>query len=162
MVQISLETYEQTERRLLMVLAQSDFRIYDSFEEFPLADFSVKINQNALAIVRDNEVWSQLICSSDVSKELFKVFSFHFDRCADNSGFVGWLASHLKAKLGTGVFVTCGQNSNRGGIFDYWGCPIQLAEEVTKEIQELIDLGEEMLIKQSSKVSVSKNSNLEM
>lgn len=153
MVQISHETYEQTEQRLLTVLAQSDFKIYAgsySFEEFPLADFHVKVSQDALAIVRDDKVWSQLIYSDDASKELFKVFSFHFDECSDNSGFVGWLASHLKVKLGTGVFVTCGQNSDRGGIFDYWGCPLELAKEVIKEIQELIELGEKMLIKQSS------------
>jgi hypothetical protein len=66
---------------------------------------AIKAKQDALAIVRDNEVWSQLIYSGDASKELFKFFSFHFDGCSDNNGFVGWLASHLKAKLGTGVFV---------------------------------------------------------
>ena len=152
MVQISRETPEQTEQRLLKVLAQSHFQIYEgsyAFEEFPLADFTVKANQDALAIIRDNEGWSQLVYSVDSSKELFKIFSFHFDGCSDNSGFVGWLASHLKAKLGTGVFVTCGQNLNRGGIFDYWGCPIELAKEVIKEIQELIDLGEKTATKQS-------------
>lgn len=146
MVQISRETPEQTEQRLLKVLAQSDFKIYEgtySFEEFLLADFAIKVNQEALAIVRDREVWSQLVRSGNSSRELFKVFSFHFDECPDNSGFVGWLASHLKAKLGTGVFVICGQNLNRGGIFDYWGCPIELAQEVVEEIHELISLGEE-------------------
>lgn len=56
----------------------------------------------------------------------------------DNSGFVGWLASHLKQKLGTGVFVTCGQNSNRGGIFDYWGCPAELGPSAIEEVKKLI------------------------
>jgi hypothetical protein len=57
--------------------------------------------------------------------------------------------NNIKAKLGTGVFVTCGQNINRGGIFDYWGCPIELAKEVIEEIQELISLGEKMVTNQS-------------
>ena len=65
------------------------------------------------------------------------IFSFHFDGCTDNSGFVGWLASHLKTKLGTGLFVTCGQNTKRGGIFDYWGCPSELEDKVLQEVRLL-------------------------
>ena len=63
----------------------------------------------------------------------------HFDPALDNSGFVGWLASHLKAVLGTGVFVVCGQNGARGGIFDYWGCPIRVADAVFGEVRALND-----------------------
>jgi hypothetical protein len=55
--------------------------------------------------------------------------------------FVGWLANHLKDKFGTGVFVTCGQNSSRNGIFDYWGCPINLKEQIIQEIKKLIETG---------------------
>ncbi|MHC4060704.1 MAG: DUF6196 family protein [Planctomycetota bacterium] len=145
MVQISHETPEEAEARLLRVIAEADFTVYNgtfAFEEFPLADFASGARGDALALVRDTEIWSQLVSCDDKSKELFTVFSFHFDDCSDNSGFVGWLASHLKQRLGTGVFVTCGQNSNRGGIFDYWGCP---AEHGTKVIEEI-----RFLIKQSS------------
>ena len=99
MVEISQETSEQTENRLLNVIAQSEF----------------------------------------------KIFSFHFKDCADNSGFVGWLASHLKTELGTGVFVTCGQNIKRGGIYDYWGCPIEISEDVVSEIKKLISQGKKRL-----------------
>jgi Family of unknown function (DUF6196) len=141
MVQVSHETPEEVDVRLRRVIADADFKIYKgtfAFEEFPLADFP-KAKEDALALVRDNEVWSQLVPSNDKSQELFSIFSFHFDGCADNSGFVGWLASHLKMKLGTGVFVTCGQNSRRGGIFDYWGCPSELEETVLEEIRLLRD-----------------------
>ncbi len=48
-----------------------------------------------------------------------------------NSGFVGWLACWLKRELGTGVVVVCGQNSRRGGVYDYWGCPAHLCEQAT-------------------------------
>lgn len=60
-------------------------------------------------------------------------------------GFVGWLASHLKQRLGTGVFVVCGQNSTRGGIFDYWGSPYELGCDFVKEVEYLMDKGKQLL-----------------
>ncbi len=145
MVYISIETEQQTDKRLRRVIANADFKIYDgtyAFEEFPLSDFNYRANPEALALVRDSEVWSQLVSSNDASEERFILFSFHFDDADDNSGFVGWLASHLKRELGTGVFVTCGQNSNRGGIFDYWGCPVKLGVKAIQIINELINTNE--------------------
>ena len=139
MVQISHETLEEADARLRRVIALTDFKTYEdafAFEEFPREDFT-KARKDTLALVRDDEVWSQLVPSSDKSKELFSVFSFHFDGCSDNSGFVGWLANHLKMQLGTGVFVTCGQNSRRGGIFDYWGCPVELEQKAIEEVRLL-------------------------
>jgi hypothetical protein len=69
--------------------------------------------------------------------ERFGVFSFHFPAGVDNSGFVGWLATHLKRRLGTGVFVVCGSNRARGGIYDHWGCPHALLPQVVAVIDEL-------------------------
>ena len=137
---ISEETPEQTATRLLDVIAKSEFEVFEGtyvFEEFPLDDFGTSASRDALALVRDSEVWSQLVPSTDTRKELFGVFGFHFESGADNSGFVGWLATHLKRELGTGLFVVCGQNSQRGGIFDYWGCPAELRGNVLKEITKL-------------------------
>jgi len=142
---ISHETTEQTEQRLLQVIAQADFKVYEPafiFEEFPLAEFHSKVQSESLALVRDEQVWSQLIRAEESSAgELFKIFSFHFTENLDNSGFVGWLATHLKQKIGTGVFVVCGQNSERGGIFDYWGCPLEVTENVLQEVNSLIEKG---------------------
>lgn len=137
---ISQETPEQTEKRLKEVIRQADLKIYDGpyfFEEFPLDKYT--FDHNALAIVRDEEVWSQLVEASDEHKhkELFKVFSFHFVDGADNSGFVGWLASIIKSRVGSGVFVVCGQNTNKGGIFDYWGCPYGIRSQVIDVINDL-------------------------
>ena len=149
MVDISYETVVQTEVRLLKVIVKSEFKIFAgsyAFKEFPLDDFSNLARQDALALVRDNEVWSQLVPCVDSNQELFKIFSFHFENCGDNSGFVGWLASHLKTELGTGVFVTCGQNLKRGGIYDYWGCPIEISEDVVSEIERLISKGKKLLL----------------
>jgi len=137
---ISQETAEETHSRLCKVIANSEFTIYEGtfiFEEFPLSEFGIKANPESLALVRDSETWSQLVSSADISKELFTIFSFHFKENEDNSGFVGWLASYLKQKLGTGVFVTCGHNSSKGGIFDYWGCPAELGSKVVSEVKLL-------------------------
>ncbi len=75
--------------------------------------------------------------SSKPEHEKFVVFSFHFTAGLDNSGFVGWLASHLKTAIGTGVLVVCGQNTQRGGVFDYWGAPLSVADQVIAELRSL-------------------------
>jgi len=138
---ISKETGEQIQLRLLKVLAQAEIKIYEEdylFEEFSREDFTLKARSEALALVRDGEVWSQLVPSEHLTKERFKIIRFYFKEALDNSGFIGWLASHLKLKIGTGVFVICGQNRGHGGIYDYWGYPLDAAESVIEEIQNLV------------------------
>ncbi|HVH30907.1 MAG TPA: DUF6196 family protein, partial [bacterium] len=62
----------------------------------------------------------------------------------DASGFVAWLATHLKRTVGTGVIVICGRDQ-RGevlhpasqGVFDYWACPAQFGDRVMAEIASL-------------------------
>jgi Family of unknown function (DUF6196) len=142
MVDISHETPEQTNARLERVIRQSRLAVYDApyaFEEFPLDQLRERLRPQALALVRDDAVWSQLVESNDPASERFGLWRFHFPVGADNSGFVGWLASRLKAKFGTGVFVVCGQNSRDGGIFDYWGCPWSLRGDVIGDIRSLVD-----------------------
>lgn len=135
---ISTETPEQTEARLKEVIKSAELKVFQEpyfFYEMPISKF--EFNKHALAIVRDQEVWSFLLPSVSSESENFKIFSFHFKDGLDNSGFVGWLASKIKRELGTGVFVVCGQNTNRGGIFDYWGCPISISNKVLRLVQEL-------------------------
>ena len=142
MVNISNEKAAATERRLLHVITQARVRFFPgtyAFLEFPLSSFPGAAHPDALALVRDDKVWSQLVPCEDVGQELFGVFRFHFSEGADNSGFVGWLAMRLKQRFGTGVFVTCGQNREEGGIFDYWGVPASLASDVFADIQALVD-----------------------
>ncbi|MBC2657012.1 hypothetical protein H7A76_16360 [Pseudomonas sp. MSSRFD41] len=142
MVNISHEAARDTERRLLHVITEAHVRFFPgtyAFLEFPLSSFPGAVHPDALALVRDDKVWSQLVPCADFEQELFTVFRFHFPEGADNSGFVGWLAMHLKQKFGTGVFVTCGQNRDEGGIFDYWGVPASLGSDVFAEIQALVE-----------------------
>ncbi|MFC6880633.1 MULTISPECIES: DUF6196 family protein [Actinomadura] len=140
MVNVSVETAEETEQRLRRVIAQAELVVHDGvwcFEESP-ADRPPALTHETLAVVRDQESWSRLVpFSQQGDVERFGIFSFHFAGQADNSGFVGWLATRLKAELGTGVFVVCGSNRARGGIYDYWGCPIDLLDQATAVVEAL-------------------------
>lgn len=137
---VSQERHDQVHARLSRVLAESEFTVYEhayAFVEAGVSSFPEELVPAALAFVRDEDVWSALVPSSSSDQEQFVVFGFHFTPGLDNSGFVGWLASHLKARLGTGVFVVCGQNSSRGGIFDYWGAPLSVSDRVIAEVHRL-------------------------
>ncbi len=141
---ISHETPQQTDARLQRVLAEAELVLFPhayAFVEMAASRFPVELVSDALAFVRDENVWSALVPATSPDQEPFAVFSFHFTPGLDNSGFVGWLASHLKSTLGTGVMVVCGQNSNRGGIFDYWGAPFSVANQVVTEIHRLRSIG---------------------
>lgn len=143
MVSVSAETAERTEERLRRVIARAELVVHDGvwyFEESP-ADRPPALTDATLAVVRDQESWSRLVplTHGDESVERFGVFSFHFPEDMDNSGFVGWLATRLKAELGTGVFVVCGSNRARGGIYDYWGCPVHLLDEALAVVARLAD-----------------------
>ncbi|WP_433795789.1 DUF6196 family protein [Actinoplanes sp. CA-252034] len=136
---ISRESPEETGQRLRAVVAAARLHILDgewSFFEAPLSE-PPALTADLLAVVRDDDRWSWLAPAGATGGERFAVFSFHFPPEMDNSGFVGWLATELKRRLGTGVFVICGQNSDRGGIYDYWGCPAQLRAEATEVLGDL-------------------------
>ena len=141
-VNISTESPEQTDRRLRAVIAAAELVTLEgewAFQEAPL-DQPPALSQHLLAVVRDEDSWSWLAPTvSAGAEERFALFSFHFPAGVDNSGFVGWLATELKQALGTGVFVVCGQNSRRGGIYDYWGCPASLRDAAEQLIRHLRD-----------------------
>lgn len=142
MVDISHETPEETEVRLENVIRAAELKVYElsyAFAEFALDKFPVAVDPEAIALIRDDETWSQLVPHRSGAAEPFTIFRFHFPAALDNSGFVGWLATHLKRRLGTGILVVCGHNSTKGGIFDYWGCPVSIREGVLAEIRKLID-----------------------
>jgi hypothetical protein len=137
---VSQQTPEQIEARLRRVIAGAELTWHEgqfAFYEFPVKDFPAKEVRNGLAFVRDEEVWSVLKAAGPDAAEPFGLFSFHFREGLDNSGFVGWLASALKHDLGTGVFVVCGQNSRRGGIFDYWGVPMAMRSAAVEVLNQL-------------------------
>lgn len=145
MVSVSVETPEQTERRLRRVIAAADLTVHDgswSFHESPI-DRPPALTAETLAVVRDEDSWSRLAPATPAGgqAERFGLWSFHFPAGLDNSGFVGWLATHLKTRLGTGVFVVCGSNRHRGGIYDYWGAPHHLLDQALEAIDDLRTTG---------------------
>lgn len=139
-VDISLETEAATDARLRSVMQQIHLKVLPcpyAFRDFSLAAFPASAVAGALAFVRDDSTWSQLVESDETDAEVFTVFRIHFPAGVDNSGFVGWLATLLKKQFGTGVFVTCGHNSSQGGIYDYWGVPISLGSQVVDAVRKL-------------------------
>lgn len=139
---VTPETPQQTDARLRSVLRRARIEHLPGqhiFQEFPIADFPSHLAGTALAFVRDHQVWSGLVPASEQIRpdDCFRVICVHFAPELPNSGFVGWLASELKRQLGTGVFVVCGQNSADGGIFDYWGLPLDVADEAIAVIDAL-------------------------
>jgi hypothetical protein len=123
---ISLETPEQTDKRLIGVIAKSECRFYEdsyAFEEFPLLEYQTSLRSDALALIRDDQVWCQLAPSMETGRELYGLFRVHFPLGLDNSGFVGWLASRLKAKYGTGVFVIAAKILAEAGFLIIGGAP---------------------------------------
>ncbi len=133
---ISHESTQQTQARLKRVLALAECRTFAApyaFVETPADAFPEPLTSTALGFVRDDDVWGALVPSDDANAERFFVFSFHFAG-RDNSGFVGWLATLLKQRLGSGVFVMCGSNAGRGGIFDHWGAPLALRDAAIAEL----------------------------
>lgn len=141
MVGVSRETPTQTRARLRTVIAGAEMTVFDGawcFDESPL-DEPPRLGLEVRAVIRDDECWSTIVPDdgSDWSRERFGLLSFHFPPSLDNSGFVGWLAGELKARLGTGIFVVCGSNREHGGIYDYWGCPVELLGDVVAVVQRL-------------------------
>jgi hypothetical protein len=146
------ETPEQTEHRLLKVIATAGFEVLPglyAFEAMPEGPRQAR--PEALACVRDDEVWSQLAPAAEgTAAPLFKIFTFHFDQRFDATGFVGWLHSRLTRATGTGSIVVCGRDRRgtsdhvRGAIFDYWGCPAERADAAIAETRSLIERGESL------------------
>jgi hypothetical protein len=141
MVSVSRETPTETRARLQTVIASAEVTVFDgawSFVETPL-DEPPRLDAGVRAVVRDDRCWSALIRDDGLhpDRERFGLLCFHFPSGLDNSGFVGWLATELKERLGTGLFVVCGSNSEHGGIYDYWGCPVDLLDDVATVVRQL-------------------------
>jgi hypothetical protein len=130
MVSISHERPVATERRLLEVLRAADVVHLDGNWSF--VRFGNHVPAAAVAAVRDDEGWCALVPGGD-----FALTRTTFSPAIENSGFVGWLATTIKRRLGSGVFVVCGDNPARGGIFDYLGYPVKVADAVRGLIDDL-------------------------
>ena len=139
---VSRETPEETGARLRQVLAAAELEPLPGpwwWNELALSEFPDSIREEAVAAVRDSDRWSQLVPvrEGDTPLERLRVWSFHFPAELDNSGFVGWLAMEIKRATGSGVLVVCGQNSARGGIYDYWAVPEMVGDAALRTVKGL-------------------------
>jgi len=134
-VSISQERRVESERRLRAVLRSAELAHLDGAWCFRRIDGGLP--EHALATVRDADGWCALMPAADDALERFGITLTTFAPEIENSGFVGWLATTIKHRLGSGVFVICGDNPSRGGIFDYLGYPLEIAEAVRALIDEL-------------------------
>lgn len=126
-VTVSFETAAETEARLRRVIRET------SLEWLPGAWRYVEEDpgQEALAMVVADGQQSWLTPSRGADEpERLNVFRARFLPEAENSGFVGWLASKIKSATGSGVVVVCGYDHVKGGVFDYWGVPELISPSV--------------------------------
>jgi hypothetical protein len=138
-VSISRERAVQSERRLRRVLRAAEVVHLDGVWSF--RRFEGEVPAAAVATVQDTDGWSALAPGSAIGAERFALTRITFSAVIETSGFVGWLATTVKRRLGGGVFVVCGDNPARGGIFDYWGYPIEIAGAVREVIDDLREGG---------------------
>jgi hypothetical protein len=135
----------QAELRLRRFIAAAEWRRLEgeyAYEELP-PSIPPALDALTVAAVRDGDRWSRLARlqpESELPLQRWALWSFHFHPGLDGTGFVGWLASQLRTRLGTAVIVVCGSS---GGIFDYWGCPVEGAAAVEAEIRALRAAGAE-------------------
>jgi hypothetical protein len=135
MVSISHERPVESQRRLRSVLRAA--QLVHLPGSWCFQRIGSQLPADALATVRDEDGWCALVPATADAAEQFGVTLTTFAPQIDNSGYVGWLATTIKQRLGSGVFVICGDNPRRGGIFDYLGYPLDIADAVHALIDEL-------------------------
>ncbi|MFC5005476.1 DUF6196 family protein [Dactylosporangium cerinum] len=135
MVSISRERPVESERRLRAVLRAAQLVHLPGAWCFQRIGGDPPVR--ALATAKDVDGWCALVPAAPHVGEQFGVTLTTFPPNVDNSGYVGWLATTIKQRLGSGVFVICGDNPRRGGIFDYLGYPLEVTDAVHNLIDEL-------------------------
>jgi hypothetical protein len=134
MVSVSRERQVETDRRLRAVLRGADLVhldgtwCYERIAGDPPGD--------ALATVRDADGWSALVLARGAGEQ-FGLTLTTFSPEIESSGYMGWIATTIKQRLGSGVLVICGYNPGRGGIFDYLGYPVEVSAPVRALLDEL-------------------------
>ena len=132
MVTMSIETPAQSEARLRRVMRETSIEWLRG--EWHYDERSPRDDALAMVVADGQRSWLNPASPTDET-ERFTVFRARFRPEADNSGFVGWLASRIKSDTGSGVIVVCGYDPDQGGVFDYWGVP----EDVGPAARELVD-----------------------
>jgi hypothetical protein len=140
MVSVSREWPVESERRLRAIATAAEIVHLDGLWCFRRVEGEMPAD--ALAMVRDADGLCAVVPATQATAEPFGVTMTTFAPGVDNSGWIGWLATAIKQQAGSGVFVICGDNPRRGGIFDYLGYPANLVAEIRRVIDEIGGAGE--------------------
>ncbi|RKS10079.1 hypothetical protein DFP74_5831 [Nocardiopsis sp. Huas11] len=135
MVSISRELPTESEARLRRVLRATDIEHLPGHWCFRRLTGAPP--PDALATVRDADGWCALTPAEGEVAEPFGLTLSTFPPGIDNSGYIGWVSTTLKERTGSGVFVVCGDNPRRGGVFDYLGYPAEAADAVRGVLDDL-------------------------
>ena len=139
------ESTEQMHERLSGVMAASRFEaLFQPYAWQQVSKLS-ELPATALAAVRDGSTWYALAAVTTEATGGYRIMVFHFAEGSNASGFVAWLAGIIKKEVGTGVMVVCGFDARATpalwqtslGLFDYWGCPWGLGDEVIALVERL-------------------------
>jgi hypothetical protein len=135
-VTISREATAETEARLRRLFRDCSAEWLPGLWSFIEGEQALR-RDGSIAVVRDGAQASALVPATDDGGQ-FAVFRVVLPRDADDSGFVGWLCSRIKASTGSGLFVICGHNEARGGVYDYYGVPAAVVDEVQDLLARLV------------------------
>ena len=135
MVSISRELPVESEARLRQVLRDTDIEHLPG--DWCFRRLTGAPPPEALATVRDADGWCALVPDGGGAAEPFGLTLSTFPPGIDNSGYIGWVSTTVKERTGSGVFVVCGDNPRRGGVFDYLGYPAEAADAVRAVLDDL-------------------------
>lgn len=143
------ETAEEMEWRLLDVISRARCEVLADDYVWATMVSGEAPRPEAIACVRDGNTWSQFVPSSGTTAAPYRVVSFHFAEGTNASGFVAWLAAHIKRSAGTGSVVICGKDRRDTpalfqtslGVFDYWCCPVDAGDRFVAVIRALMERG---------------------
>ena len=139
------EATEQMHERLSGIMAASRFEALSQPYAWQQVSRLLQLPATAVAAVRDGSTWYALRAVTPEAAGAYRIMVFHFAEGSNASGFVAWLAGIIKKEVSTGVMVVCGFDARATpalwqtslGLFDYWGCPWGLGDEVIALVERL-------------------------
>ncbi|MEN3365231.1 MAG: hypothetical protein V7606_2505 [Burkholderiales bacterium] len=139
------ESTQQMHTRLCGVIAAARFEPLSQPYAWQLISHPSQLSTTALAAVRDGSAWYALISVPPEATGAYRILAFHFAEGSNASGFVAWLAGLMKKEAGTGAMVVCGFDARATpalwqtslSLFDYWGCPWSLGDDVVALVERL-------------------------
>jgi hypothetical protein len=139
------ESTQEMHTRLCGVIAAARLESLSQPYAWQLISHPSQLSATALAAVRDGSAWYALTSVPPEASGAYRIVAFHFAEGSNASGFVAWLAGLMKKEAGTGAMVVCGFDARATpalwqtslGLFDYWGCPWSLGDNVVALVERL-------------------------